>query len=670
MTREVRRWNDQSEETLRDALGDVDWDMFRCSSGNNVCEYAGVVTSFVATVTDQVIPMVKVKVFPNQKPWVDRSVRVALRERSTAYNSGLLSGDMTEYKASRYRLRRVIANAKRGYRDKIEAQFQSDTRGMWQGLRNITDYKGNRPSVSADAALVNDLNSFYARFEAGGANANANANANAIAGPADVLGGGSVIADTAGTPVFTEHDVRRELKKVNTRKAAGPDRIPGRVIRACADLLAPVFTTIFNLSLVQSVVPTCFKESIIVPVPKNSSPACLNDYRPVALTSVVAKCFEKLVKNHICSSLPDTLDPLQFAYRPNRSTDDAISQVMHATLSHLDTRGGGYVRLLFIDFSSAFNTVVPTRLAAKLRDLGLNSSVCSWILDFLTARPQVVRAGGHTSHPLILNTGAPQGCVLSPLLYSLYTHDCTARHSANTVVKFADDTVVVGPITDNDERAYLQEVSDLTAWCQDNNLLLNVGKTKEMVVDFCPLRQRTYAPLLVNGAPVERVSCFKYLGVHISEDLTWTTHTDTVVKKARQRLYHLRQLRRFRVSQRILKSFYAATTQSILTGAITVWYGNSSSRDQRALQRVVRSAERIMGTSLPPLQDLYTRRCLGRARRIFKDPHHPGNKLFVTLRSGKRLRCHKSNTERLRKSFFPQAIKALNSALSSNRHTC
>ena len=152
-----------------------------------------------------------------------------------------------------------------------------------------------------------------------------------------------------------------------------------------------------------------------------------------------------------------------------------------------------------------------------------------WILDCLTARPQVVRAGGHTSHTLILNTGVPQGCVLSPLLYSPYTHDCAARHNSNTIVKFADDTVMM--ITNNDKRAYLQQVSDLTMWCKDNSLLLNGEKTKEMVVDFCPQRCRTYNPLLIDGTPVERVSSFKYLGVHISEDLSRTVHTDTVVKR-------------------------------------------------------------------------------------------------------------------------------------------
>ncbi len=97
---------------------------------------------------------------------------------------------------------------------------------------------------------------------------------------------------------------------------------------------------------------------------------------------------------------------------------------------------------------------MPATLVAKLQTLGLNRSLCSWMLDFLTCRSQVVRMGNNTSSPLILNTGAPQGCVLSPLLYSLYTNDCTATHSSNVIVKFADDTTVIGLITDNDETAY------------------------------------------------------------------------------------------------------------------------------------------------------------------------------------------------------------------------
>ena len=114
--------------------------------------------------------------------------------------------------------------------------------------------------------------------------------------------------------------------------------------------------------------------------------------------------------------------------------------------------------MLFIDYSSAFNTMVPSKLITKLRTLGLNTSLCNWILDFLIGLPQVVKVGKNTSATLILNTGDRQGCMLSPLLYFLLTHDCMARHDSNTVIKFADDTTVVGLITDHNETLYRGEV--------------------------------------------------------------------------------------------------------------------------------------------------------------------------------------------------------------------
>ncbi|KAM9429112.1 uncharacterized protein ACWYII_019836 [Salvelinus alpinus] len=120
-------------------------------------------------------------------------------------------------------------------------------------------------------------------------------------------------------------------------------------------------------------------------------------------------------------------------------------------LSHLDKRNT-YVRMLFIDCSSAFNTIVPSKLIIKLGALDLNPALCNWVLVFLTGRPQVVKVGNNTTS-LIHNTGVLQGCVLSPLLYSLFNHDCVATHAFNSIIKFADDSTVVGLITNNDETA-------------------------------------------------------------------------------------------------------------------------------------------------------------------------------------------------------------------------
>ncbi len=136
-------------------------------------------------------------------------------------------------------------------------------------------------------------------------------------------------------------------------------------------------------------------------------------------------------------------------------------------------------------------------------------------------------------------------------------------HSSNIIVKFADDTTVIGLITDNDEMAYREEVSTLTKWCQENHLSLNIDKTKELVVDY-RRQSREHTPITIDKTPVERVNSFKFLGVHITEDLTWSAHTDAVLKKAHQRLFFLRRLRKFGTSPRILRSFYTCTVESIL----------------------------------------------------------------------------------------------------------
>ena len=151
--------------------------------------------------------------------------------------------------------------------------------------------------------------------------------------------------------------------------------------------------------------------------------------------------------------------------------------------------------MLFIDYSSAFNTIIPSILDSKLKGLGLNTNLCSWILNFLSERRQVVRMGETTSAPLTLSTGAPQGCVLSPLLYSLYTHDCVALFGSNRVIKIADDTTVIGLVTNDDETAYRSKVENLEKGSQKDNLALSGDKTKELIID-CRSHELVFHELL------------------------------------------------------------------------------------------------------------------------------------------------------------------------------
>ncbi len=319
--------------------------------------------------------------------------------------------------------------------------------------------------------------------------------------------------------------------------------------------------------------------------------------------------------------------------------------------------------MLFIDFSSAFNTIIPQQLIHKLVQLGLNTSLCNWLLDFLTGRPQAVRVGSNTSSTITLNTGAPpQGCVLSPLLFTLLTHDCTPSNNSNLFIKFADDKTVVGLISNRDETNYRSEVSHLAGWCSDNNLSLNVEKTKEIVVDFRSVHNQ-HAPLTINGATVERVSSTMFLGVHITEDLFWTNNTAALAKKAQQRLYFLRKLRRARAPAPIMCTFYRGTIESILTSCITVWYGACNASCRKTLQRIVRAAEKIVGVSLSPPSRTSTAPVSPAKPSALQvvPPTHPSYSFFSLLPSGRRLQSLQARTSILKDSFIHQTVRKLNS---------
>ena len=247
--------------------------------------------------------------------------------------------------------------------------------------------------------------------------------------------------------------------------------------------------------------------------------------------------------------------------------------------------------------------------------------------------------------------------MLSPLLYSLFTNDCVANHSSNTIIKFADDTTSIGLIKGNDEMAYREEVRALTSWCQDNNLHLNVSKTKELIVDYRKRQGEEHAPSPSTGLRWSESAASGFSG--FTSVRTWPGLT-TQTPSERQR-WGVRSANGA-MDSRILCNFYRCTIESILTGCITAWYGSCTALNLKARQRVVKSAQHITRTELPYMEDLYTQQCRKKANRIINDTYHPSHKLFCLLPSGRRYRSIRACTTRLRDSFILQAIRTLNSS--------
>lgn len=179
-----------------------------------------------------------------------------------------------------------------------------------------------------------------------------------------------------------------------------------------------------------------------------------------------------------------------------------------------------------------------------------------------------------------------------------------------------------------------------------------------MIVDF-RRDEVPPPPLSINGSIVEQITSFKFLGTHVSNSMTWDTHCNQLLKKARQRMYFLSKVNSFNVKKETLVNFYRAVIESVLTQSITVWYTRAPKKNLQKLTSIIKKAEKIIGRSLPSLEKIYKHRTTNKSKKIMKDKTHPANKLFEFLPSGYRLKAFKGN-KRLVNSLYPSAVKLFN----------
>ncbi|KAI4876145.1 hypothetical protein NFI96_002615 [Prochilodus magdalenae] len=293
---------------------------------------------------------------------------------------------------------------------------------------------------------------------------------------------------------------------------------------------------------------------------------------------------------------------------------------------------GRFLDLGEINIQLLLHQRIVQPLNDKLMKMEVDMHLVTWITDYLTGRPQHVRTRDCSSDTVISSTGAPQGTVLSPVLFTLYTSDFKYNSELCHMQKFSDDTAIVGCVRNGQEREYRSLVEDFVEWCTTNHLKLNITKTKEMCIDFRRSRP-SQQPISIKGGDVEVVRSYRYLGVHLDERLDWSVNTDMVYKKAQSRLYFLRRLGSFRICQKLLLMFYQSVVASVLFYAVVCWGGSISKRDAGRLDRLVRKAGSVLGLELESLTPLAERRALSKLLHIMDNVHHPLHSTIIRQRS-------------------------------------
>ena len=648
VTRTVKVWTQASTDRLNACFDLTDWDMFL--EEGDLDQVTDVISSYINFCVESCLETKVIKLYPNNsKPWLSKELRLLFKERHEAISNN----NDDKRKQIQKKIDNNIKKEKKAYKNKIEQNFaKKDSRLVWSNVSTITGYKPKKGTIQTDdeKKLADELNTFYTRFDQQDFRTEQKQSMDRV----------NMLPSIPFTT--TEDEVRQSFKRLNVRSAPGPDGITSRTLKMCNDSLSSVFTKLFNRSFSEGNVPNIWKTSTIVPVPKKKTVSQLNDYRPVALTSVPMKCAERLVLKQLREETKDHQDTLQFAYTSQKNTQDAILTLLHSIYQHLE-EPKTYARVLFVDFSSAFNTLQPHLLVDKLIDMSVSSSIISWIFSFMTNRPQQVRVGSAMSDTLVTNTGAPQGCVLSPVLFTTYTADCRANDTnGNIQIKFADDTSLSGLIKNEDESSYREAVDELVAWCDRHYLVLNVTKTEEMVIDF-RTKGEPIQPLTIKGEDVRQVESYKYLGTIIDNQLNWGENIQAVLKKANQRLFFLRKLRQFKVNNTILQLFYQATILSILLYNQLCYFGSASEEDKKKLNKVVKRAESIIGKEQPNLEHFYKQSCSKKLQDILSQDSHP----LKPVAEGQRSKRHigrfislPSRTSRFLNTFMPSAIRIIN----------
>ena len=453
---------------------------------------------------DQYYPQSSITVGERDPSFVTPLIKKLLRKR----NKLMRSGKIEKAEAITQRVSQCVISRCQS----ACSNLQRGSKQMWDKVREIRGKQAsNRKSLSVN---ISDLNRHYASISTDPNYTSPNIKHSVIHN--DEIH-------------FSEYEVFTMLDKIKPT-ATGLDKLPAWFIHTAAPFFSQPLTYLFNLSISQSKVPSQWKISSITPVPKVSKPQSCQDYRPISITSVLSRAFEKgIVRNFIYPSLSDPIFSStisdQFAFRPSGSTTAALIYLMYHLTNMIDQYD--YVHLIALDFSKAFDTVRHSTLLQKTADLCIDDQLYNWIAHFLSDRQHLVNYNGENTASLTINSSIIQGSGIGPVLYIISASDLHPIGSLNIMFKYADDTYLLVPSVNAHLIPHeLQQVSEQAA---SNNLNLNISKSSEIIFTSY---QRRKTPLLATIPGISRSDHITILGVVFSSALKYSQHVYILSKAA------------------------------------------------------------------------------------------------------------------------------------------
>ena len=327
-----------------------------------------------------------------------------------------------------------------------------------------------------------------------------------------------------------------------------------------------------NLSLSQGTVPDAMKLAKVVPIYKAKSKEIFTNYRPISLLSNISKIMEKVVHKRLYSFLMthDILYRNQFGFRSKHSTVDAVTKFTSDVLKSLDMKQ--HCLGVFLDLSKAFDTINQNILLQKLAHYGIRGNALNWFESYLADRQQYVCYKGIKSETCSVQYGVPQGSVLGPILFILYTNDIPYSITHGQTVLFADDTTVY--YRGNWQQLYERAKNDLLCfsdWFRANKLSVNASKTKYMMFSGSNTANDRDT-LSINGVELEQVNYIK---------MQWRHHIEHCRKKVSSGIYAMNNVKNIVTCEHLIILYFSLVHPYLLYG-ISIW-GNTYMKYTRKL---------------------------------------------------------------------------------------